>query len=250
MDREGAGHGDWRFRQASILQFSSKLPSMPRDFQRPFVLPAGATEVVLIRHGSAGQPVASEELDLIDGKHDPALTELGRRQALALAERLGSARVAALFVTPLRRTKETAQPLAERLGLEPIVLPELREVYLGDWDGQFSQRLSSQDSVTRSVFAAERWDVIPNAERMEDFSARVRRGMDLVVDAAGPDATSMAVVHGGVIAEACRQVTGSRAFAFLNADNASLTRLMRLRRGRWSLIGFNDTAHLASVHAS
>jgi probable phosphoglycerate mutase len=250
MNREGARRGDWHFRQASILRFSSRLPSMPRDFQRPFVLPAGATEVVLIRHGSAVQPGSSESGDLIDGKHDPPLTELGRRQALALADRLGSTRAAALFVTPLRRTHETAQPLAERLGVEPVVLPELREVYLGDWDGHFNQHLSSKDSVTRSVFAAERWDVIPNAERMEDFSARVSCGMDLLVEAAGPDATTLAVVHGGVIAEACRQVTGSRAFAFLNADNASLTRLMRLRSGRWSLIGFNDTAHLAPVHAS
>ena len=217
---------------------------MQRNFQRPFVLPPGATEVVLIRHGSARHSTPDQPLDLIEGQSDPELTELGRDQALAVAERLSSANPGAIFVTPLRRTQETARPLAERLGVEPVILPELREVYLGDWEGQLNYRASSSDSLTHELFAAERWDVIPNAEPMEDFSARVRRGMQLLVEAAGPDATTLAIVHGGVISEACSQVTGSRKFAFLYAENGSLTRLMCLPSGKWTLLAFNDTAHL------
>jgi hypothetical protein len=45
-------------------------------------------------------------------------------------------------------------------------------------------------------------------------------------------------------------VTGSRKFAFLYAENGSLTRLMRLPSGRWNLIAFNDTAHLATSDGS
>ena len=217
---------------------------MQRNFQRPFVLPPGATEVVLIRHGSARHSTPEQPLELIEGQSDPALTELGRDQALAVAERLSSAKVEAIFVTPLRRTQETARPLAERLGIEPVVLPELREVYLGDWEGQLNHRASSGDSLTREVFTAERWDVIPNAEPMEEFSARVHRGMELLVQAAGPDNTTLAVVHGGVISEACSQVTGASPFAFLYAENGSLTRLMCLPSGKWTLLAFNDTAHL------
>jgi probable phosphoglycerate mutase len=222
---------------------------MVRDFQRPFALPAGATEVVLIRHGSACAATC-EQVDRLNGGNNPGLTELGQRQALAVADRLGDTRPAAIFVTPLRRTQETARPLAQRVGVEPVVLSELREVYLGDWDGQLNDRVSRNDSLTKRVFDAERWDVIPNAERMEDFSDRVSRGMQLLVGAGGPDRTTLAVVHGGVIAEACRQVTGSRAFAFLYAENGSLTRLMRLPTGRWALIGFNDTAHLPPIEES
>jgi probable phosphoglycerate mutase len=218
-----------------------------RDFQRPFQLPAGATEVVLIRHGSARHSTPEQPIDLIDGHSDPELTELGRRQAQAVAERLDGSRPAAFFVTPLRRTQETARPLAERLGVEPVILPDLREVYLGDWEGQLNHRVSSANALTREVFEVERWDVIPNAEPMEEFSARVTRSMDRLVQAAGPDQTTLAVVHGGVISEACSQVTGSRAFAFLYAENGSLTRLMRLRSRRWALIAFNDTAHLAGA---
>jgi len=217
---------------------------MVRDFQRPFALPAGATEVVLIRHGSARHSTPKVSLDLIAGQSDPVLTALGWHQAQAVADRLGSVQPAAIFVTPLRRTQETAQPLAQRLGIETVVMPELREVYLGDWEGQLNHRVAVDDSLTRRIFDIERWDVIPNAERMEDFSARVGRGMERLVEAAGPDRMTLAVVHGGVISEACRQVTGSRPFAFLYAENGSLTRLMRLPSGRWALIAFNDTAHL------
>jgi probable phosphoglycerate mutase len=51
--------------------------------------------------------------------------------------------------------------------------------------------------------------------------------------------------HSGVIAEACRQATGSEPFAFLNSTNGSLTRLVRMPNGRWVLVSFNETAHLS-----
>jgi 2,3-bisphosphoglycerate-dependent phosphoglycerate mutase len=217
---------------------------MQRNFQRPFVLPSGATEVVLIRHGSAQHSTPDQPLALIEGQSDPDLTELGRDQALAVADRMASTETQGIFVTPLRRTQQTARPLAERLGIEPVVLTDLREVYLGDWEGQLNHRTSSGDELTRELFTAERWDVIPNAEPMEDFSERVRRGMDTLVEAAGPDHRTVAIVHGGVISEACSQVTGASPFAFLYAENGSLTRVMRLPSGKWALLAFNDTAHL------
>jgi 2,3-bisphosphoglycerate-dependent phosphoglycerate mutase len=219
-----------------------------RNFQRPFQLPSGATEVMLIRHGSAQHSPPEQPIDLIDGQSDPRLTELGRRQAQAVAHRLRDLQPAAIFVTPLRRTQETAGPLAEQLGLDPVIMPDLSEVYLGDWEGQLSYYLNRTGAVAQELLKLERWDVIPHAESMDRFSARVKRGMKRLVDAAGPDRTALAVVHGGVIAEACRQVTGSRGFAFLYAENGSLTRIVHRPGNQWALIGFNDTAHLAGAH--
>jgi probable phosphoglycerate mutase len=219
-----------------------------RDFQRPFTLPTGATEVVLVRHGSSARS-AEPAIDLIDGQSDPLLTEDGVAQAEAVARRLARRAFGAVFVTPLRRTQQTAEPTAELLGADPIVLPELREVHLGEWEGQLNDRVARDDELARKIFATERWDVIPGAESMEAFSERVRHGMRMIVDAVRPDGTALAFVHGGVIAEACRQVTGSQAFAFLYAENCSITRVMLLPSGRWSLISFNDTAHLQTADA-
>ena len=61
-----------------------------------------------------------------------------------------------------------------------------------------------------------------------------------------PGATSVAVVHGGVIGELARQATRSRPFAFVHADNASITRLVAFADGRRLLRSFNDTAHLSA----
>ena len=51
-------------------------------------------------------------------------------------------------------------------------------------------------------------------------------------------------MHGGVIGELARQATRSRPFAFVHADNASITRLVVFPGGRQLLLRFNDVAHL------
>lgn len=66
-----------------------------------------ASTVVIVRHA---------EKDLEDTR-DPVLTERGHRRASMLADLLGSAGVSELFSTGFRRTQQTLQPLAERLGL-------------------------------------------------------------------------------------------------------------------------------------
>lgn len=216
---------------------------MRRHFQRPFTLPPGATEVVLVRHGAVERPAPDA---LVGGQSDPPLSSTGRRQADSLVARFDGEPIAAIFTTPLSRTRATAAPLAAARGLTPVVVPELREVYLGDWEGpQFQERVLAGDPLSRRIFEEERWDVVPGAEPMEAFAERVGEGLRTVIGQTGPDAVAVAVVHGGVVAEACRQVTGGRPFAFLGAENGSLTRLVRLGDGRWLLRAFNGTTHLA-----
>src|SRR4051794_21470040 len=85
---------------------------MLRDPQRPFAPPADATDVLLVRHGSAGGPAPGEPPELVGGHTDVPLSPAGHVQAGALARRLESVSVAAIFVSTLRRTAETAAPLA------------------------------------------------------------------------------------------------------------------------------------------
>ena len=220
---------------------------MPRTYhQRQFALPPGATEVILVRHGASAAAVPGEPFPLLDGHGDPPLAPEGEAQSRAVAERLAAEGLAGLYVTPLRRTAQTAAPLAERTGLEPEVIPDLREVSLGEWEGgEFRIRVAERDPVALQAVAEERWDLIPGAETMESLAGRVRAGVEAVVASAGPDAVVAAVVHGGVIGEACRQATDSRPFAFVHSDNGSLTRLVVQAGGPWLLRSFNDTAHLA-----
>lgn len=214
--------------------------------QQPFRPPPGATEVVLVRHGASAAAVPGTPFPIVDGRGDPPLADAGHEQARAVGARLAEEDLAGVFVTTLQRTAQTAAPLAERCGLEPVVVAELAEIHLGEWEGgEYRIRAADGDPLVRRVFERERWDLIPGAESPEAVQQRVRAGIARVVDAAGPDAVAVAVVHGGIIGEACRQATDSRPFAFIHADNGSVTRIVVLPDGRWLLRSFNDISHLA-----
>jgi probable phosphoglycerate mutase len=214
--------------------------------QRRFRLPPNATEVVLVRHGATvdhvpGVPFAMSE----EGHGDPPLSDLGHEQAAAACARLAQDPPDLLAVTTLVRTAQTAAPLVEATGMQPLVVPQLREVHLGDWEaGEWRVRMAKRDPVAMRALMEQRWDVIPGGENDEAFAARVREGVREVATAAGLGRRAVAVVHGGVIGELCRQATDSRPFAFVHAENGSLTRLVVWEDGGLTLQGFNDTGHL------
>lgn len=213
--------------------------------QSPYELPPGSTEVVLVRHGASEAAVVGSKFPLVDGHSDPALSEAGRAQAQTLVPALRGEALDGLFVSTLRRTHETAAPLAAALALEPVVVPELREVYLGDFEGgEYRIRAGRGDPIIKQVFAEERWDAIPNGEPWEDFGARTRAGVERIVASVGPNTSAVAVVHGAVIGELCRQATAARPFAFVHADNCSISRIVVFADGRWLLRSFNDISHL------
>jgi probable phosphoglycerate mutase len=181
---------------------------------------------------------------VLDGYADPPLAEGGTIQAALVAKRLARGRIDAIYVTPLTRTRQTAQPLADLTGLEPIVEPDLREVHLGEWEqaGLFRQMIAERHPLALEMLQSQRWDVIPGAESNEHLAARVRAGLERIV-AAHPDGRVVAVAHAGVIATAATHTTGSAAFAFVTVDNASISSIV-VAGDRWILRRFNDTAHL------
>src|SRR5205085_883402 len=78
---------------------------------------------------------APARLAMFDGHGDPPLDPVGVAQAMRVADRLASEKLAAIYVTTLQRTLQTAAPLVARLGLEPRVEADMREVHLGEWEG-------------------------------------------------------------------------------------------------------------------
>jgi probable phosphoglycerate mutase len=221
---------------------SYSAPGLARtNYQRPYAVPDDAAEIILVRHGSAAFTAESGR-NLVGGHSDPPLAARGHDQAQIVADRLRSENATVLSVTTLRRTTETAQPIAAALGLEPQVVADLREIRLGSWEGE--GLLGRDQELLANLFQAQRWDVIPGAEPMDEFIARVESGLATVAAAAGLGGVGIAVTHGAVIAEACRQATGSAAFAFLGAENASITRLVRHADGRLTLRSYNETSHL------
>jgi 2,3-bisphosphoglycerate-dependent phosphoglycerate mutase len=218
----------------------------PEGFrQHQFSPLPGSTTVLLVRHGESAPARPDAPFTLVDGHGDPELDPVGVAQAEHLGARLATERVDAIYVTTLRRTHETAAPLAARLGLTPVVEPELREVFLGEWEGGAMRiRAVAGDPIFEQIFREERWDVIPGAEPLEEFDARTQRGLQRIVDA-HPDGRVVVVVHGGVIGQLLHRVTGSRRFTFAGADNASISEIV-VSPERSVLRRYNDTCHLVT----
>ena len=102
------------------------------------------TRIYLVRHGATD--LTAE--DRFAGSSDVPLSDEGRRQVEALAERLRCDTLDAIYASPLGRTTETARIIAapHRFTLQPE--PDLREIDYGQWEGR------ARDEVERA-FADE-----------------------------------------------------------------------------------------------
>jgi len=142
--------------------------------QQRFTRPPGATEILLIRHGESRAATPDAPFPLVDGHGDPELHPNGLEQAVRVGERLKRLPIAAVYVTNLRRTSETAAPLCQHLGITPIVEPDLREVHLGAWEGGLMRiRAQENDPIYLEVQNQQRWDVIPGAESWDALNSRL-----------------------------------------------------------------------------
>lgn len=213
--------------------------------QYRFSRPEGATDMLLIRHGESQPADPERPFDHIDGHGDPPLDPQGHREAVHVAERLADAGISAIYVTTLQRTQQTAAPLASRLGLQPRVEGDLREVHLGAWEGGlFRMKVRDWDPIAQEMFAQQRWDVVPGAEPQADLRGRVRVAITRIARA-HPDERVAVVTHGGVIGTIVAMATGSQGFAFIGADNGSITHLV-VADDNWIIRRFNDTGHLST----
>jgi len=98
------------------------------------------TTILLVRHGET--PTTGKVLPgRAPGLH---LADVGRAQAVVVAERLAGIEVAALYCSPLERTVETAAPIAEAFGLEAILEPGLLECDFGEWTGADLSELNAK----------------------------------------------------------------------------------------------------------
>jgi probable phosphoglycerate mutase len=218
--------------------------SEPKEYRQfRFTRPPGATEILLVRHGESAPLREGVAVPLADGHGDPPLDPVGEEQAVGVADRLAIEDLGAIYVTTLQRTVQTAAPLVARLGITPVVEPGLREVFLGEWEGEALRRFSAErHPLALRMFTEQRWDVIPGAEPAADFAARVKDAITRVADRHRDQCVAV-FTHGGVIAQVLAEATASRPFAFLGADNGSISHLV-VDAERWVVRRFNDTAHL------
>jgi broad specificity phosphatase PhoE len=229
---------------------AANSPDVALDERDPFLSPRhGGTELYLIRHGDA-LPDADE---LSPGDYDAqTLSELGRKQARALADRLRDTPFAALYSSPLPRAHATAAPLAAALGLDVVVVPDLREIWLGQVgpalpDGATPQEAAAhlRDRLRRTARRAATtgsWNSIAGSEPAADFRARVTAAHDRLA-ALHPGARIACFGHGGTINVYVAAVLGLERDFFFPLANTAIC-VVRVKGQRRMLLALNDVCHL------
>jgi probable phosphoglycerate mutase len=218
--------------------------------QLRFERPPGATSILLVRHGESVPARPDVPFPLVGGHGDPELDPRGEEQAERIGERLSRPRfgekISAVYVTNLRRTAQTAAPLAAALSMEPQVEPDLREVFLGEWEGGLYRiKIMEGGPIARRLLEEGRWDVIPGGEPDERFIGRIRAAIGRIASA-HPDEMVAAFTHGGVIGRIMAEATGASPLAFAGAANGSISELI-VMSDRWAVRSYNDTAHLEDM---
>ncbi|WP_305041345.1 alpha-ribazole phosphatase [Geoalkalibacter sp.] len=152
------------------------------------------TRVYLMRHGQ----VEGFGNKRYNGQADVALTPLGRSQSEQLAARLAERPLAAVYSSDLSRCAYAARCIATARGLEPVLLPEVRELHIGAWEGRTWQEL--QD-LYPDQWQARLSDLVnyrvPGGESLAEMAKRVRPALHALV-ARHRGEEIVLVGHGGV----------------------------------------------------
>jgi broad specificity phosphatase PhoE len=201
-------------------------------------------QLLLIRHAES---VGNAERRL-QGQGDFPLSERGNDQAEHLARRLSSVRhPAALFASPLLRTRQTAEYISAATGLEVETIGDLREYDFGEVSGLTWSEIGElyPDLVQAVRSRTPEYPSYPGEEGRPAFRERVCRAIDTLCTGQDANATVIVVTHAGPIVVACLNVLGlpyQRPAAFA-VDNCSITTI-EMHNGRSVVVSTNDTCHL------
>ncbi len=194
-------------------------------------------QLVLVRHALPELVRGSA------GPADPPLTELGERQAARLVDAVGPD-VAALYASPMARARGTAAPLAAALGIEPEIVPDLREY---DADAAHYVPVHDMARLDPAGWERIRAGLLPAHVDVPAFGARVDTALERIVAAHPGRATAVVVAHAGVINTwLARQLGIARPLAF-PLDYAGITRVLAGRDGRRMVRTVNEIGHVITL---
>jgi probable phosphoglycerate mutase len=203
------------------------------------------TRLLLVRHGVTEYSVAKR----FAGRSDLELTEAGHEQARRVAGRIAElGPVDALISSPLRRTRQTAQQLADRLQLPVLIEEGMIETDFGDWDGYTFAEVSQKWPAELQRWLADPSVAPPAGESFETVTRRVRRARDRIL-ARYSGKTVAVVSHVSPIKTLVRLALDAPPSALqrMFLEPASICVINYYGDGPVSLQTFNDTAHLDAL---
>lgn len=175
--------------------------------------------ILMARHGQTAYNAEGR----FQGTLEIGLDEVGRAQALALAQIALGHGIRSLWCSPLARARETAVAVAGSLGLEVRTEPRLAEHDTGAWTDRLKAEIEAEDPELWAAYlrGGEDW-TFPGGENLEAFMERVVDGFVAVTR--NGELPALVVCHRGVIraAQAHSHVRGLATFHEWPVDNGAL----------------------------
>jgi broad specificity phosphatase PhoE len=141
-------------------------------------------KIYLIRHGESELNIHG---DVLCGWLDVELTEKGKRQAMAIAQRLKMSNIAKVYSSDLKRATATAKMIAEVCGAELVIERRLREINYGDWEGLSYEAIENSCEEWKQMLRTRKEDATkfkpPNGEAFLEFAKRVTNAFDEIATA-------------------------------------------------------------------
>lgn len=165
-------------------------PVSPSSIRAPGSVSEPLTTIVLVRHGRT----ALTEAHKISGGtgDDPMLSELGHRDASSVAKVISEfgtkgtfahlPKPTAVIASPMQRTRETAEHIAQLLGVPVETEETLREISFGDWDGHTNEQVAELWPEIYQNWRGSWTEAPPNGESLEVFDARIRKARALILE--------------------------------------------------------------------
>ena len=189
-------------------------------------------DLILVRHGDSEAAAG-----LCIGHTDVALSSGGFLAIQRLAAQWQGEAPRFLFTSDLRRAQQSAQVFAARFATEPLADPRLREIDLGEWDGQRWDTIATQDAA-RYRHWADNWLIqeAPGGESFSDVIRRTGAWLAALLGSTGDNDCVLTMAHAGSIRALLCHALGlppARAFA-LKVDHARASRI-RYRLGQFEV---------------
>ncbi|MDX8036996.1 bifunctional RNase H/acid phosphatase [Lentzea sp. BCCO 10_0856] len=200
------------------------------------------TRLILLRHGQTRLSVDRR----YSGRGDHALTELGLEQAEKAAQRLSKVGgVDGIISSPLQRAAQTAQKLADRIGLEVVTHQGLIETDFGSWEGLTFAEAARQDPEIHRRWLGDTSVKPPGGESFDEVNARVRKARAEIIARYGGK-TLVLVSHVTPIKTLLRQAldVGPQFLFRMHLDLTGVSIAEFYPDGHASVKLVNDTSHL------
>lgn len=203
------------------------------------------TKLYLIRHGETEWNIQNR----YQGNTDIPLSFVGKMQAQAIANRMKNFEIDAIYSSDLSRAYDTAQYIAKEKNIDVQIIPQLKEINFGEWEGFTISELEKiyGDDYKRFFLEPHKYP-FPGEGTMEAVQMRIKKALDRITFY-NENSKIMIVSHGGILKVLIMSLLNIDLSFYKSfwLGNTSLSIIDKKDSDKWVLSLLNDRCHLNKV---